>query len=859
VFELPARNDAHVLVRRRVPGRQRGVVGLGQAFVGRGAELELLRETLERAASERVPHLASIVGEAGVGKTSLVREVRASSPTHRWHAGRCLPYGRAITYRPLADVLRELLGLRENDPQEAVLSRLRGTDVLGLTLGLDVAGDLHPREARDRLHDAWVALLSDAAEEELVVVVVEDLHWAEDALLELLERLVRDVSGPLVLLGTTRPELLDRAPGFGSRVHATRIWLEPLSDEDAGRMIEELAGDLPDGLRRPVLDRAEGNPFFVEELLQTLIDRRTLRREDGRWVVREGARLAVPDTIQAVLAARIDLLPTSEKRALQAAAVVGRSFWERPLRELVGDPDLDLLGLEERDLVRRRATSALAGEREYVFKHALLRDVAYASLPTDRRAGFHAAFAEWLERETGGRDEHASMLAHHYAAAARPEDADLAWREEPERAAELARRAVERLMRAAQLAVGRFELDEALALVDQALELAARPHDVELWRLAARIHLMRFEMSDFRGALEHALELDPPRETAAEIYGELAQRGTSPYMWREPPSRADARAWIANALELAEPGSRARAFALSARAKADSEGRAEAADEALAIAERLDDPELLEVASFVQGRIALAARDYQRLGAWADRQLAAARTLRDPDLRSLAFFVVAIDYLKLGRLADAAALVDEHDEASWKLSAHHRVHVLALRALAETIGGDWLPARERAPATEEAAEANRDTPCQFDWRSLALCALAAAELGDTNEAERLEGRAREMATSGPPGHEPAFIRLALLRGDRDAVARLLEVAPVEGSFWDVDTPASRLDALVALGDRERIEAEAAGWLEIPGYTRPFALRALGVVRGDRGLLDQAVGAFEELGLLFRAAETRALV
>ena len=191
-----------------------------------------------------------------------------------------------------------------------------------------------------------------------------------------------------------------------------------------------------------MVERAEGNPFFVEELVRTLIDHGVLERDNGGWTARElPGDLVVPDTVQAVLAARIDLLAPAEKAALQAAAVIGRIFWAGPVCELL-EGRADLRVLEERDFIRRRAGSSIAGEREFAFKHALTREVAYGSLTTARRGRLHAGFAAWLERTGGGRDEHAPLLAHHYAEAVRPEDVDLAWPDEEAELGRLRERAV---------------------------------------------------------------------------------------------------------------------------------------------------------------------------------------------------------------------------------------------------------------------------------------------------------------------------------------------------------------------------------------------------------------------------------
>src|SRR6266516_2783477 len=331
------------LVRALSLMRPRGVGGLHQAFVGREEEFDELRTAYERVARDEQPRLVTIVGDAGVGKSRLAREVWAwlaaqeRQPIQR--TGRCLSYGHGTAYWPLAEILREHFRILDNDPPAVVAERLGGRRYLGLTLGLDA-----------------------------------------------------------------------------------------LPATVAGELLDELLGvELPPSVRNAVVERAEGNPLFVEELLATLIDRGVLARRGGAWsCVELPPGFEVPDTVQAVLAARIDLLPPTEKAALRAAAVIGRVFWTGPVYELVGGmPDFDLL--TDRDFVRRRAGSSLPGEREYSIKHALTREVAYGGLPKAKRAQLHAGFARWLEGGGERSDEHAALLAHHYAEAVRPEDVDLAW------------------------------------------------------------------------------------------------------------------------------------------------------------------------------------------------------------------------------------------------------------------------------------------------------------------------------------------------------------------------------------------------------------------------------------------------
>jgi hypothetical protein len=848
--------------------RPRGVGGLRRAFVGRGRELELL-QTAYRTLGDAEPRLLTIIGDPGVGKTRLVRELwewlAAESPEPLRRTGRCLSYGQGITYWPLAEVLKEHLGILESDSPESVRKRLGRREILALTLGLDVAGDLHPLAARDRLHEAWVEFVTQLVAEQPAVVLVEDLHWAEPELLDLLERLLRDVRGPLLLIATARPELLDARPGWGgARRAASTLELEPLSYEDATRMLGELlAFELPAGEQDIIVERSEGNPFFLEELLATLIDQGVLERVGGSWkpaALPEG--FAVPDSVQAVLAARIDLLPPAEKAALQAASVIGRVFWTGPVYELLEGLEPDFRILEERDFVRRRPGSSMAGEREYVVKHALTREVAYGSLPKAKRARLHAAFADWLERVGDRRDEYASLLAYHYTEAARPEDADLAWAGAEDELEKLRKRAVTWLGRAAELAAGRYELREALTLLVQALALEADDRArVGLLRQVADMHLLSYEMEPFQSALEEALALGPDRAVAAEIYSGLAEYGLARvYMWKQPPPTELADRWLAAAIELAEPGTEAQASALAVRALAAPEAGAEDAEDALTVAEALGTPRLLLIAYEAKTLVASEAGRFEEACGWADRTLGLLPVVSDPGASAYRLWPVGCAYLRGGRVAEVSPLADDCDRLSQRLTPHDEVHALALRAALLHATAQWEALAGLTTRAEASVGANEDTPCQFNWRSLLVCALGLTHGGEEREARRLEERALANAlVAGPPEREPAVLRLALLRGDLEEAERILGLLPPGGDPFGFDNAAARLDALVALSDRGRVEEEAAPFLVGESYTRPFALRALGIVRGDMALTAEAAVRFEAMGLGWHAEETLALL
>ncbi len=847
------------LVRELTLTRTQGVGGLRSAFVGRDGELDLLQSLYRRAAEERMPRLVTVTGDAGVGKTRLVRELwdwlATESPEPLRRTGRCLPFGRGTTYRPLADVLREHLGLLETESPELVRRRLGSREILGLTLGLDVVPELHPLAAREELQTAWVDLLSELSAERPTVVLVEDLHWAQEPLLDLLERLLEDVQGPCLLVGTARPELAAKHPSWGRRRRAATIWLEPLSPEDAERMLDALlAEEAPAALRRRALERAEGNPFFLEELLAGVHDR-SLPTETE-----------VPDSVQAVLAARIDLLAPIDKAALQAASVIGRVFWRSPVRELLEGEAPDFAVLEARDFIRRRSGSTLAGEREFAFKHALTRDVAYASLPKASRARLHAAFAAWLERVAEGRDEQAAFLAHHYAEAVRPEDADLAWPDRPEELERLRGKAVAWLKRAADLAVARYELDEAIGLYERALAYSGS-EDVQaaLWRSIGHANALKYDGDEMWKAMQNAIELTADESTLAELYSELAwETSCRSGMWRRMPDYNTVDDWIETALELALPGSAARARALVAKSFWNPFGSSAYAIEASQIAERLGDVELRSHAWDVRGITEFVSGRYDHGRAFAERRFELLDRISDPDHRADIYSAPISGCIWGARFSEARRLARLHDETTAPLTPHHRLHGVAILAEVEELLGAWERIRELAPRTVEAVAANAATPCVRNARSLLVCAAASAYLGDETDARRHEEDAEGLGIEGyGVVLDIPRLRLALIRGDLDAVDRLLETPlPIRGWYrgWmALATIVTRLDGLAAIRDRERAEAEAGRHLRPNTYLEPFALRTLAVVREEEELMRLAQDRFRGLGLEWHAAQTQALL
>jgi len=361
---------ARPLTRALSLTRPRGLKGMPQSFVGRDRDLEHLLSAYRDMVRQGQPKLVTVIGDAGVGKSRLIGELwgrlSEEDPEPTRHAGRCPAYGRAITYQPLGEILRAQLGILESGAPSEVQRRLGDRPILGLTLGLDTAGDLHPLAARDALHEAWIGFFDELVADRPAVALIEDVHWAEPPLLDLIEQLARGVGGSLLLVATARPDFVDARAGWGTgRYDAETIWLEPLAADAAAGMLDALVGGaLPQATRDVIVDRAEGNPLFIEEMLGTLIDHGLIARSEAGWSAGDlPADLRIPDTVQALVASRMDLLEAPEKAALQAAAVVGRVFWTGPVYDLVeGRPDLRIL--EDRDFVRRQSGSSLEGEQE---------------------------------------------------------------------------------------------------------------------------------------------------------------------------------------------------------------------------------------------------------------------------------------------------------------------------------------------------------------------------------------------------------------------------------------------------------------------------------------------------------------
>ena len=399
------------------------------ALVGRQRELKVLRDALARVRAERTPQLVTLVGAPGMGKSRLVYELSriadAEAELISWRQGRCLPYGEGVSFWALAEIVKAQAGILADDPPDRVEAKVAAmaAEVVGSSrdagwvarhlaalTGLG-SGDEGPAGGdRSEVFAAWQQFFAALAERRPLVLVFEDLHWADDGLLDFVDYLAGWAGAvPLLVVGTARPELPARRPGWGGgKPNTLTLPLAPLSDDDTARLIGFLLGRavLDAGQQAVLLARAGGNPLYAEQYVQMLAEQGV------------GRELPLPESIQGIIGARLDLLDPPEKRLLQDAVVIGKVFWPGAVAALGGQADEGELeeylhGLERKQFVWRDRASSLAGETQYAFAHVLVRDVAYGQIPRAARASKHAQAASWIE-SLGRTEDHAEMLAHHY-------------------------------------------------------------------------------------------------------------------------------------------------------------------------------------------------------------------------------------------------------------------------------------------------------------------------------------------------------------------------------------------------------------------------------------------------------------
>ncbi|MFY9587442.1 MAG: AAA family ATPase, partial [Actinomycetota bacterium] len=847
-----------------------GVAGLHAPLVGRDAETALLESLYDRVMQEKRPNLVTIYGDPGVGKSRLVAEFlqrreRVDDPPLIL-AGRCLPYGDGVTYWPLAEILKGLAGALDTDPPDVVVEKIRklghdlltaevtsdparATAALAFTVGVEDPeisfGELPPRQVRAELHGAWRSFFSALSADRPVVLMVEDIHWADGAMLDLLEEVAERTQGPLLILCPTRPELTTRRPAWGGgRRNYSSMFLDPLTAAESQKLVAAFLAteDLPPKLGQQILDRAEGNPFFLEEILRHLIDDGVLVRDGDQCRAGGDAdEVVLPDTVQGALAARIDLLSSEEKRVLQSAAVVGRIFWAGVVAQLLDRPPEDveeiIERLEDRELIRAHLASSIGGDREYIFKHVLTREVAYESIPRRERAGAHARTAAWLETMTEGRHaEFAELLAYHFLEAFRPLEQDA--RADATEAARLRRKSYDYLMMATRETAVKLVLAKAQQLGEQALHLASDSLErsdalVELGKIHRDNYVGDRAWASLREAVDERLKATP--DDHATIVDVTAMALDVPTRWPGgmrslPPEREVAR-YLQLGMEHArfiEGDDPALARLLIAKSfyaygfpdTANSDEELDAAMKegirAAEIARRLGRPEL-ESAALDGAMSNLMAQDkWGSMDPLLNRRLELADVIRDPWELGDIFGMAAWTYFMQGRYLEAIRFALEGTERVGPLAAGPAVHCVAWSAMARYRLGNWNAFLADMVHIEELLGDRRHKPPHFAYRPYAAAAVVHEIQGNRSAADSYLATVAEVERDvGRVWGDPWTPVVLARRGQFDAA--LKRIARAE------NTAGARQHRGLLLEARGEVMAEAQMWDKTSGLANDLRI------------------------------------
>jgi hypothetical protein len=809
-------------------------------LVGREPELAVVLGLFEDAVANARPRLVELSGVAGVGKSRLAAEVvdriAGRYPGARILRGRCQPGGRGAAFDALGDILRDACGVSIADTADQARARLRRglagllsgvepidveptTIALAITAGIVMPGnpldDLPPAERSDRFAMAWSVCATACAASAPAVFLIEDVHWAQPELLELIERMIQRARGPLLVLVTARPELHESGLPFAEGDLST-IVIRPLGEAHSEQLLGNLVEDdeLDERVRNDLLTRAEGNPFYLEQLIHH---------------VRSGGSGSLPDTLQSLLASRLDGLPHAERRVLQEASVVGRTFWEAPIAAALEGERVGarLASLERRGFVIRRSTSSLPGQTEYAIRHALLHDVTYETLARARRARAHAATGAWLEGLAGDRvEEVLELLAHHYWAAVAVNEPQLAPHDGFDREVVRAK-AFEFALRAGDAARQRFITERAIELHGRTLAIAATPAE----RLVALEALGRDHEEAFHGdaaaaRYREALEIARADPAMASDRARLCRRLSWMMAWipggfRANPAAADAEALVDEGMAHAvDPGERtwlllvrgacARLYRgsepLGQGSEADPQPvsrRLAAAERALADGRRRGMHEVVVAAEQVLGMLYGQAGDYEAMIELARRQVAQlrpedSRIEQSDAIRKLGINLINVraDFvqgLELGRRC--RDLVG----GSGAGGPHQLMHTLWPILASLFFLGRW---DEMAAPIDEHVAAFRVEPameCQLVRDGPAIAAAVLILLGRTSEAQEV------AALLGDPLADRRDAsawqaRLALCQGDPETARAIAQDKATEGRVYGPQHAAVLLDALAALED-----------------------------------------------------------
>jgi class 3 adenylate cyclase len=852
-------------------------------FVGRDSDMAQVELLAQRAFGERRPWLLTIVAPPGTGKSRLLAEfidrLPAISPDATVVVAHCLPYGQRLAYQPLRTVLHELVGRPEGTPPAELLDAAtawldewgvaeprRTASLLGATIGLPTTEP--PVESE--LLAAWRTFFEAAAARHPLIIAFDDLHWSSDSLLDLLELAMQPRADvPALLIGIARPELLDRRPSWASgRRNQVTIDLAPLADEPVATIVAHLLASTDPDLIGSIVARAEGNPFFAGEIARAVVE-----RDGGDSRDRRGLPIAshLPDTVQATIQARFDLLDPADRRVLQLGAIFGRSFEAAGVAAIsAADPaevGRSVSRLIDRDLV------AAADRGEVAARHILIRDVAYHTLPRMDRARGHAAAAAWLaDRAVDPDGEPTELIAFHYREAATLMGSiDLAPKELPAVRAQ----AVDWLRRAADRALGAAASADVVDYLQGAIELADPDGLPALYERLGDAHLQGELTADsYRRALDPATIGSLPPDTRLRILGKLLMEYTrSQGALARRPSSAEIAGIRSAARTLLPAATDERAIARFLVAEAflpfwarpgdETIDRASAragASQGLAIAERLDDPDLRSAA--LDGLTALAETWPEAFGHASDRLGFEERLqlVERIDAHSMvAWCASTIGRLDVAERVSAAglALVEEGQVPTYAL------HLAVWRAYALRLLGRW---DELAGVADRAAalwEATGRSAAAFAVRGFLAGYEVARARGERERAGRFAAILREILDQFPP--ENAIRRTAGFL-DEDPAALTATLADLEWALKEeaVLARADYVERALARCCDDGVRLPEADLRRIADGARAVgcrlleaqAHRALGLVLEDAGGLRTALAIVEEAGARPSSARIR---
>jgi class 3 adenylate cyclase len=849
-------------------------------LVGRDDDLAQLELVARRAFGERRPYLVSLIAPAGTGKSRLVEEfighLDALASDAQVAVAQCLPYGQRLTYWPMRSLLLHLLGRTDApDTPEELREQIRAwlqrhgaerpgetADILAATIG---ASDTDVLD-RPALFAAWRETLELAAVDRPLVLLIEDLHWSSDSLLDLIEFILQPrADAPMLMLALTRPELLERRPtwGGGRRNHLS-LALEPLDSGSIERLVQNILDGPAAELVPIVVQRSEGNPFYAGEIVRSLVERGVDLR-DSEAVTAAAAGL--PDTVQATVLARLDALDPTARRVLQLGAVFGRSFSVAGVASLSGDPEADVDAAVERLIDRELLRPSSRGE--LVFRHILIRDVAYGTLPRAERAVHHAAAGRWLEGRAAGReDELAELIAFHYREAVTL--GGLSGAEDPE----AKRRAVSWLRRAADVAAGARGMSEAVAHLRAAIELAPVDEQPEMHRRMGELYGSGDRsVQAYATAWRLGADLGKPPDF---LLDNLAQQLMVTCRWfasvADLPSEAEINELITKGRGwLDESGPRARATFLIAISNLpfwlrnaairtpsleDMENARRAAAEGLRIAEEIDNPILVSAAldamtSHTQTTQPIAARELSM------RRVAMGPRLSS-DERLDALNMVAWTSALIGDLTQvlesssaAMALIQPGQNAGFSVGCaswygYGQALIGGWEQLVATI--DWLRARWFEAERPAASYGLQGPLSAIDW---------ARNRGEEELLDRWMEIARGIIGQFANTH-PVSALAGVLELDLDRVADIIgrharypdRVHYVEHALA-ICADRSHLVPIAPI--EEVLEAAAASGMRV---VEAQALRLRGKLRADPADLRQSLRLFDEMGANRYAARVR---